>query len=275
MGRAITLTIVGIMVLVGFSIYWVWNAESLSESIGIWLWIAIFAGVIVVLPLFAMYWFSRKTVVFMGGGKRSKQIRISGRPATATILSIGEVSSRASVTTDGQPYLRLVLRIDDRTVPPYEVSINTTIRHYQLAQFQPGATFAVRVDQDDPQAVVIAPDDPVPNLAGTTFDSAPGSQPTIIAEGWSQTDLIKLERDGKQGLATVVAAAATGRFEGTNPIEQIDYEILLPGEEPYAVSKQVGLPPTVIPQIESTVGRSFPVTVHPDDPEKIRISFTF
>ncbi len=275
MGRGIAVTVLGIMVLVGFSIYWVSNAASLSESIGIWLWIAIFGGVIVILPFFAIYWFSRKTVVFMGGGRASKRIQADGRPATATILSIGEVGSRASVTSDGQPYLRLVLRINDQTRPPYEVSVNTIIRHYQLAQFQPGAMFAVRVDPDDPQAVVIAPDDAVPDLVGTAVGSVPGSMPTIVAEGWSQTDLIKLERDGKQGLARVVAAAATGRFEGTNPIEQIDYEILLPGEDPYSVSKEVGLPPAVIPQIESTIGRSFPVTVHPEDPDKIRVAFTF
>ncbi|MEA2022949.1 MAG: hypothetical protein U9N79_01520 [Actinomycetota bacterium] len=165
----------------------------------------------------------------MGGGRRSKQIRFSGRPAAATVLSIGEASSRASVTTGGQPYLRLVLQIDDRTRPPYEVTINTTIRHYQLAQFQPGSVVAVRVDQDDPQVVVVAPDDPVPNPVGTAVGSVSGSIPTIVAEGWSQTDLIKLESDGKQGLARAVSAAATGRFEGTNPIEQIDYEILLPG----------------------------------------------
>lgn len=275
MGRAITLTIVGVLVLVGFSIYWTLNVESLSESIGLWMWLAIFAGVIVILPLLAMYLFSRNAVVFMGGGKRSKQIRISGRPATATVLSIGEVSSRASVTTDGQPYLRLVLQIDDRTRPPYEVTINTTIRHYQLAQFQPGAVVAVRVDQNDPQVVVIAPDDPVPNRVGTATGSVTGSTPVIVAEDWSQTDLIKLERHGKQGLARVVGAAATGRFEGTNPIEQIDYEILLPGQKPYSVSKEIELPPAVIPRIESTIGRSFPVTVHPEAPDKIRVAFTF
>jgi hypothetical protein len=278
MGRGIAVTIFGFLAIFAFSFYWTWNVESLSESIGIWWWVAIFVGGLLILPLFAVVAIrrsSRKTVSFMGAGKRSKQIQISGRPATATILSIGECSPGRSITINDQPFLRLVLRIDDQSRPPYEVTVDTIIPHYQLAQFQPGAMFAVRVDPEDPQAVVIAPDGETPDLSGTTFGSVPQSIPTIVAEGWSQTDLIKLERDGKQGLARVVSAAATGRFEGTKPVEQIDYEILLPGEEPYSVSKQVGLPASTIPQIESTIGRSFPVTVHPDDPQKIRVSFTF
>lgn len=274
MGRGIAVTIFGILAFFGFSFYWTWNVETLSESIGMVWWVIIFIAGILVLPLAAVIAIrrsSRKTVAFMGASRRSKEIQSSGRPATATVLSIGEISPGRSVTVGGQPYLRLVLRIDDQDQPPYDVTVDTLIAHYQLAQFQPGAMFAVMVDPGDPQAVVIAPD-------GATTDpaaSAPGTAPVIVAEDWSQTDLIKLERDGKHGLAKVVAAAATGRFEGTNPVEQIDYEILLPGEEPYTVSKQVGLPPSAVPQIESTIGRSFPVTVHPDEPDKIRVSFTF
>ncbi|MEA2022948.1 MAG: hypothetical protein U9N79_01515 [Actinomycetota bacterium] len=41
------------------------------------------------------------------------------------------------------------------------------------------------------------------------------------------------------------------------------------------MSKAVGLPPAVIPQIESAIERSFPVTVHPDEPDKIQVAFTF
>ena len=278
MGRGIAVTVFGILAVFGFSFYWTWNVESLSDSIGMVWWVVIFVAGILILPLAAVIAIrrsSRKTVSFMGASRRSKEIQSSGRSATATVLSIGEISPGRSVSVGGQPYLRLVLRVDDQTRPPYDVTVDTIIAHYQLAQFQPGAMFAVMVDPDDPQAVVIAPVGAQPDSIGAATGSVPGEVPVIVAEGWSQTDLIKLERDGKHGLAKVVAAAATGRFEGSNSVEQIDYEVFLPGEEPYAVSKQVGLPPNAVPQIESTVGRSFPVTVHPDDPDKIRVSFTF
>ena len=237
-------------------------------------WVIIFVVGILILPLAAVIVIrrsSRKTVSFMGAGRRSREIQSSGRPATATVLSIGETSPGRSVTVGGQPYLRLILRIDDQARPRYDVTVDTIISHFQLAQFQPGAMFAVMVDAGDPQAVVIAPD----GAATGPVASAPADVPVIVAEGWSQTDLIKLEHDGKHGLAKVVAASATGRFDGTNPVEQIDYEILLPGEEPYTVSKQVGLPSAAVPQIESAIGKSFPVTVHPSEPDKIRVSFTF
>jgi hypothetical protein len=278
MGRGIAVFVFGILAMFGFSFYWTWNAENLSGSMSFGWWTAIFIGGILILPLLAVIAIrrsSRKTVSFMGSGRRAKQILMNGRPATATVVSIGECNPSRSITINGQPFLRLILRIDDHTQAPYEVSVDTIIAHYQLAQFQPGAVFGVRVDLADPQAVVLAPEDATSDLLGMAVDSEPGSVPSIVAEGWSQTDLIKLERDGKQGLARVVAAAATGRFEGSKPVEQIDYEILLPGENPYPVSKQVGLPAVVIPQIESTIGKSFPVTVHPEDPEKIRVSFTF
>jgi len=273
-GRGIAVTIFGILAFFGFSFYWTWNVESLSESIGMVWWVIIFVAGILILPLAAVISIRRsspKTVSFMGASRRSREIQSSGRPATATVLRIGEISPGRSVTVSGQPYLRLILRIDDQAQPPYDVTVDTIISHYQLAQFQPGAMFAIMVDPGDPQAVVIAPDSATPRPVAST----PGAAPVIVAEGWSQTDLIKLERDGKHGLAKVVAASATGRFEGSNPVEQIDYEILLPGEEPYTVSKQIGLPSAAVPQIESTIGKSFPVTVHPNEPDKIRVSFTF
>jgi hypothetical protein len=274
MGRGIVVVVLGFLAFFGFSFYWTWNVESLSESIGMVWWVIIFVAGILVMPLAAVIAIrrsSRKTISFMGATRRSREIQSTGRSATATVLSIGEISPGRSVTVSGQPYLRLILRIDDQAQPPYDVTVDTIISHFQLAQFQPGAMFAVMVDPVDPQAVVIAPDGATTSLVA----SAPEAAPVIVAEGWSQTDLIKLERDGKHGLAKVLAAAATGRFEGSNPVEQIDYEILLPGEEPYTVSKQVGLPSAAVPQIESTIGKSFPVTVHPDEPDKIRVSFTF
>lgn len=278
MGRGIAVTIFGILAVFGFSFYWTWNVESLSESIGMVWWVIIFVAGILILPVAAVIAIrrsSRKTVSFMGASRRSREIQSGGRSATATVLSLGEISPGRSVSVGGQPYLRLVLRVNDQTRPPYDVTVDTIIAHHQLAQFQPGAMIAVMVDPVDPQAVVIAPAGAHTSVIGASTDSVPGEVPVIVAEGWSQTDLIKLERDGKHGLAKVVAAAATGRFEGSNSVEQIDYEVFLPGEEPYAVSKQVGLPPNAVPQIESTIGKSFPVTVHPDDPEKIRVSFTF
>lgn len=250
--------------------------DILSGSTAAWFGVAIFAVLTVGLPLLVtlliVRWvFTLKPLSFMGGGKRAHQIQTSGRPATATVLWLSEVQS----TSDDRLYLDFTLRIDDPTRPPYDVNITTTVEHDQLPRFQPGEMFAVRVDNDDPKAVVIAPDDPMPVLGDTTAHSLPGSPPTVVAEHWSQTDLIKLERHGKQGLARVLAAAPTGRFEGTSPIVHIDYEILLPGENPYSVSKEVGMPPDATPQIKSKIGRTFPVTVHPEDPHKVKVNLTF
>jgi hypothetical protein len=276
MGRGVILIVTGILVSIAFSFFWVWNAGSLSESIG-WVWwgVALVGGLVIVSV--ALILGARSVTAghasFLGSGKRAKAIQTTGIPATATVLSIGNVKSGRQIQVNDQPYLRLVMRIDGAQAAPYEATVDSIFPHYLLARFQPGATFAVRVDPEDPQSVVIAADDDSTAVPATVSDSREPA--TIVAKGWSQTDLIKLEHDGKQGIARVVSAGATGRFEGANPVEQIDYEIMLPGEEPYHVSKEVGLPAAVIPRIESTIGRSYPVTVHPEDPQKIRVAFTF
>jgi hypothetical protein len=268
------LIVTGILATTGFSFFWVWNVESLSESIG-WVWwgaalVGVLVGASVALILGARS-VTASHPSFLGSGKRAEAIQTTGIPAT--VLSIGNVKSGRQIQVNDQPYLRLVMRIDGAGAGPYEATVDSIFPHYLLARFQPGATFAVRVDPEDPQSVVIAADDDSGAVSATVAD--PGEPATIVAEGWSQTDLIRLERDGKRGIARVVSAGATGRFNGENPVEQIDYETMLPGEEPYHVSKEIGLPAAVIPRIESTIGRSYPVTAHPEDPQKIRVAFTF
>ncbi|MCP4229468.1 MAG: hypothetical protein GY771_04895 [bacterium] len=72
------------------------------------------------------------------------------------MLSIGETSEGANIKINGQPYLRLVLELDDVRGKPYVVDMDTLIPVEAIPQYQPGETINVIVDKDDPKKVVIA-----------------------------------------------------------------------------------------------------------------------
>lgn len=100
---------------------------------------------------FAVFW--KPMASFFGVSKR--RILRTGRPATAVVKRIGESSQGGVITVNDQPFLNLVLYVDDGVRTPYEISLDTIIPRYALPRFQPGAVIPVKVDPNDPEKVAI------------------------------------------------------------------------------------------------------------------------
>jgi hypothetical protein len=100
---------------------------------------------------FAVFW--KPTASFFGFGRR--RILRTGRPATAVVKHIGESSQGGVITVNDQPYLNLVLEVDDGVRTPYELSMDTIIPRYAVPRFQPGAVIPIKVDPEDPEKIAI------------------------------------------------------------------------------------------------------------------------
>jgi hypothetical protein len=100
---------------------------------------------------FAVFW--KPTASFFGFGRR--RILRTGRPATAVVKRIGESSQGGVITVNDQPYLNLVLEVNDGARTPYEVSFDTIIPRYAVPQFQPGALIPIKIDPNDPEQIAI------------------------------------------------------------------------------------------------------------------------
>jgi len=92
---------------------------------------------------------------FFGGSREERRIRKTGRSARATVLAVGENSGGGVVTVNGQPYLNLVVRVEDGVSSPYEANFDAIIPRASLPQVQPGAVVKVKVDPRDPRKVVL------------------------------------------------------------------------------------------------------------------------
>jgi len=64
---------------------------------------------------------------FWGNGKLAKQILAGGKPAKATLVSIGENSGGGVITINDQPLMNLTFRVEEGDTPPYEVSFDTIV----------------------------------------------------------------------------------------------------------------------------------------------------
>ncbi len=212
---------------------------------------------------------------FWGSGKKAREILSSGKSATAILVAIGESSQGGTVTINDQPYLNLKLKIDDGYKQPYEVSLDTIVPRYALPQFQPGAAFKVKIDPADPNTVVYDSQATDTFVGSGSSSVQSGSTPTVGGKGWTQLDHTLLERDGKDGVAKVLSIEDTGRSEDFNPLVRVSYEVFIPREEPYKVTKDIPMPTQYVQQLRTVVGKSFPCRVHPQDPQKIQVNITF
>ncbi len=117
-----------------------------------------YVGVGVLLAFLIVWWTGpllKPMMSFFGGSLRTRRIRRTGRPATAVVKHIGENSQGGVITVNNQPYLNLVLEVNDGFQAPYEVSLDTVVPRVAVPQLQPGAVITVRVDPADPAAVAI------------------------------------------------------------------------------------------------------------------------
>ena len=153
--RYFMLVILGMSaIIVIFGIF----SDFIIKTFGNAVFVTILVVLIILVTAFPLIYFFRKLGssynLFLGGGKKSQRIRVYGRSANATLLYIGENSGGGIVTINEQPYLNLKLKIDDGYGTPYEVSFDTIIPRSAVPQFQPGATFPVKIDPNDPNTVV-------------------------------------------------------------------------------------------------------------------------
>ena len=208
---------------------------------------------------------------FWGSGKKAKEILVNGRSAKAPVVGIGEHSGGGTLTINNQPVLNLTLQIDDDYNQPYQTSFDVLIPRSAVPQFQPGAMFAVRVDLNDPQMVVFDPEgmSRIQGMAGA------GAQPSVGGKTWTEADRVLLKQDGKDGMAKILVVEDTGRSEDFNPVVRLSYEVYLPGEEPYNVTKEVPMPTAYVQQLKNVIGKTFPARVHPKDKTKISVNITF
>ena len=91
---------------------------------------------------------------FFGGSPAERRIRKTGRPAKATVPAVGENSGGGVVTVNDQPYLNLMVRVEDGVSAPYEANFDTIVPRASLPQVQPGAVWRVKIDPQDPRKVV-------------------------------------------------------------------------------------------------------------------------
>ncbi|MCP4230327.1 MAG: hypothetical protein GY771_09300, partial [bacterium] len=92
---------------------------------------------------------------FFRGSPETRRIRKEGRSATAKIVAIGGSDEGGKELPEGFENMALTLEIDDGVRSPYLVSIASIVPYSVKAQCQPGAVINVKVDNDDPEKIVI------------------------------------------------------------------------------------------------------------------------
>jgi hypothetical protein len=208
--------------------------------------------------------FSFFSNTFLGGGGEAKRILATGRPATATVLAIGENSGGGVVTINDQPYVNLKLKIDDGQAPPYEVSFDTVIARTDVPLFQPGAMFAVKIDPKNPKKITI-----------DVQASQKQTQPTVGGHNWSKEDHKLLEEKGIDGVAKLMAVEDTCRSQDMQPLIKLTYEVAAPELGTYSLSREIPMPTNIAQQFKSVVGKTFPAHILPTDHTKIIVDVKF
>jgi hypothetical protein len=214
-----------------------------------------------VLPKFL---FSGFLSPFLGMSKDAQRVLSTGRPAKATVLSIGENSGGGVVTLNDQPYLNLKMRVEDGLSPPYEVSLNTIIPRAAVPQFQPGAVLTVRIDPQNPMNLVLEP---------SRREEA--NIPSYGGSDWTEEDRRLLREKGVPCQATLLEVTDTGRSLDFNPVAKVSWEVQVPGTSPYRVSKEVPVSTEAVQQLRGVIGKTFAARVHPTDREKIIVDVRF
>ncbi|MFH0864678.1 MAG: hypothetical protein V1904_00680 [Bacteroidota bacterium] len=201
---------------------------------------------------------------FWGSGKLAASVLAKGKPATATLLKIGENSGGGITTINDQPLLYLTLLIEEGSNPPYQVSFDTIVPRTTLPQLQPGVKFPVKVDASDKNLVVF-------DESGVASEK----MPSVGGKNWTEEDRTLLEKSGIEAMALLMDMKDTGRSEDFKIIVAIIYEVYIPGEEPYKIEKEIPVPSETVQLMRSALGKTFKARVHPNDRQKISVDIRF
>jgi hypothetical protein len=209
---------------------------------------------------------------FWGKGRRARKILESGRQARARILEVGENSGGGTVTINDDPYLNLKLEIDDGVNRPYEVSLDTVISRSIVPQFQPGASFPIRIDNADRELVVYDANQAALEGSGPIIGQ---SRPKITSLDRTIEETETVRRHGIKATAKILAVEPTGRSHDFKPLVKVSYEVSIPGQKPYQITAELPVPTHMVTQFREVIGKAFPAKVHPEDPNKISVDVDF
>lgn len=221
--------------------------------------------VIPILPFLPMIISSFSTLFgkghpFFGGNKEAENILKTGKPATATVIQLGECSKGGIVTINDQPYVNLKLRIDDGKKKPYEVSFDILIPRTAVPQFQPGVVFPIKIDPNDQNKVVIDP------------ERIESHDRILVGQNWSKGDEELIIAQGIEATARIVSIEDTGKSKNFKPIIKLVYEIQELGKvKSYKIIRKVPLATNTIQKLGSAIGTSLNAKIHPKDKRKVLI----
>ena len=83
------------------------------------------------------------------GNDEAREIRAVGVPAEARVLKIWETGVRVN----DNPVVGFLLEVHPDGMPPYEAETKALISILDIPRIQPGATFVVVYDPENPQRV--------------------------------------------------------------------------------------------------------------------------
>ena len=120
------------------------------------------------------------------GMQQMQRVNATGIAGTARLLAIADTGG----TLNEHPICELQLEV---TVPgraPYTTTVRQPVPRMQAPMLQPGATMAVKVDPDDPSAVVTDWE----GLAGLSASMSASAAQTAAAAQTPQDPVTRLER---------------------------------------------------------------------------------
>jgi hypothetical protein len=88
----------------------------------------------------------------MRGAKQTRELLMTGVPAQARILQLGETG----MYVNNQPAVDILMEVQPHDRPPYQVQTRMVVSMIRLASIQPGNIVPVKYDPNDPTKVAIA-----------------------------------------------------------------------------------------------------------------------
>lgn len=214
----------------------------------------------------------------------NQSILANGQEATAKIVQLSDTGE----SINDNPVINLQLEVYPPGQPPFHAEARQTISRLQIPQVQPGNMVYVRYDPDSHQVVLANDGAQTTALQGGTgisndrcmaelygLELANDGKPIIEGNDWSKADKNLLEREGKDGYITLRSVENVGRSQGFNPLVRLSYDVVIPLEESYQVTKEIPMPTAYALQLQKAIGKNFPARVHPHNREKLTVNFTF
>ena len=205
-----------------------------------------------------------------GGVSGSRRLLTEGISLPATVTAMKETG----VTVNDSPVFGFKLAIQREGHPPLEMTVRQQVPRMFVGAVLPGSTVIVRQDRANPSRVAIdwshPPEAHRPRITPETVADA---LRTVPPERRLRPGEV-LSR-GRRGIATVVSARTLGTLEQLDLAEMehdegdemfiFEFEVKLPGSEPYPATVVHGVPARLIGRVGP--GLELPVAADREDPQ--------